>query len=214
MWSSSSRAKKDAAIDETTSQYIQILKINLKSDFVSKATRSLMFQNHSSASESAQPLGDQTRGVREMRRLLLLLNRLFLICSALLISWGIWIISTMPRASNAGLIHLEAGETNFGHVKSGKSAAVELSIVNPSDLPRRLLGARQVCQAQGCVVADGLPITIPGRSTGTLRLVFHAMRPGQFVARLPVYTDCEDRSELEVRLNGYVDESPAITATP
>ncbi len=92
----------------------------------------------------------------------------------------------------------------FEDAATGEIRWLTFTVSNRGERPLSLLGSADLCTRQGCVHAEGLPLTIPGRQRRDLRIHVEAGGVGDFAADLTVYTSAPGQSEIVFGIRGKV----------
>jgi len=98
-------------------------------------------------------------------------------------------------------------------LQSGKEYDFAAVVVNESDQPARLVGARDSCTQSGCFSGRKVPTIIP--AWGRSRVIVHieAGVPGDLSEELTFYTDRPSQPTVVVKLAGTIREAPPLDST-
>lgn len=89
----------------------------------------------------------------------------------------------------------------------------EVTVVNTSDEPARIVGSRDFC-GRACLSGVDLPATIPARGRGPVVVHIKKSRPGPVAEELEFFTDRRSQPTLTLRINGHIPESQPRAAGP
>lgn len=110
------------------------------------------------------------------------------------------------KPSGAGLgVTVDASTKDFGTAKVGETVSVNFLLTNRTDAPVRIVGSQQSCVRGGCVDARGLPVVIPARQAGEVRLAFKVISPCRYDGKVLLYTDCPDSPRVALGIVGTLE---------
>ena len=93
---------------------------------------------------------------------------------------------------------------HFGVCPPGAEVRLEVDLVNPTDQAYRIIGQKAACFKNGCLMATGLPIRVPGHQTIKVPVMLKAGMGGECDNELELFTDRHGYQATRVRVSGLV----------
>jgi hypothetical protein len=116
--------------------------------------------------------------------------------------------SSPARGPPASALVLDPDDVDLGEVAPGEPRVVDVAWSWPGPGPLRVLSVETGC---GCLVAEGLPATLPEGGAGVLSLRVAGRRhAGPYELGVSVRLEAEGVREQHVRLHGFVGSKPAV----
>lgn len=131
-----------------------------------------------------------------------ILSAVVLVTAAGAVLWHYGSVGSALASLRGERYYCEPDRIHVGSMVPGSTGKVVVRVSNLSSQPLGLLGAHESC---GCMVADGIPTTIPPLEARSIVVqVTAGDKEEYFEHSLTLYFDDPDRPEYRVSLHGRV----------
>lgn len=121
-----------------------------------------------------------------------------------LLCLGSWKFVSARAPKQPALIVSESPMKALGDVAPRSVMYVSFPVENRSDKPIRVVGSIKCCLKEGCLSAEGLPQTIAGHSSASVRLRLATTRGGDFQNSIVLYTDSVNQPQFTLGVTGHL----------
>jgi len=139
-----------------------------------------------------------------MARILKAASYGFAIVAFGLFGWGLLHLQRSEAAPEGAALTLEPAAQSFGELPPGRDVPLTFTVRNRASHPVQVVGATSLCNPQGCVAAEDLPMRIPPRSARELSVTVETKSAGDFTAGIVLYTDAHGQTEIPLEVTGRV----------